>query len=241
MSGAYEPISSGTNATFRVRCFWNAYGSMSWAAQLTALSADGHRFDWSFQTNTHAKHACPDDGVASAASPWSPYEHGDGPGGDYHIGEGDPERVEVVGDTHADRDVDRRRKAVAEEDPQVRAGRQPFPQRSQSHVRSPSTISLPHEAQTRSARRTAFRRPGSASAPANAAARRTEATSGSSTATWIRAASLRACASSWIRHRRSRRSPARLSRTRSSSSRPPTATGSPPSRRCRTIRSGRAS
>src|SRR6266487_1478794 len=68
MSGEYEPIRIGTKATFRFRCRWKAYGSMSWAAQLTGRSPEGRRVDWSFQTDARAKLARPDDGAASIAS-----------------------------------------------------------------------------------------------------------------------------------------------------------------------------
>src|SRR5205823_1173413 len=74
---------------------------------------------------------------------------------------------------------------VAAEDDEVTAARDelvPEPaQWSQSHVRWPSRTRRPHEAQNRSPRRSALRRPGMASAAAKAAASRTATSSGSST------------------------------------------------------------
>src|SRR6266516_3696484 len=150
MSGEYEPIRSGTKATFRFRCRWKAYGSMSWAAQLTGRSPDGRRVDRSFQTDARAL-ARPDDGAAGVASCEAPDESRDEPGRDDDVRHSDPEREQEVDERDPDRYVDRGGEAVPTEDEEITSARhelgRPAPQSSQSHVFWPRRTRRPQARQ----------------------------------------------------------------------------------------------
>src|SRR5262245_3374364 len=101
MSGEYEPISSGTNATLSLRWRWIAYGSSSGAARLTA----------------------------PIRSSEPPHERRNEPGDHGNVGDGNPEREQEVDREEADTDVDAAREEVAGEDHEVRPGRAQRPVR----------------------------------------------------------------------------------------------------------------